>query len=602
MEEFYSNDQINDATYPATENGNSNNHGWQKVTYTKRKKNQKKDNNAASKANGIATIPGGEAGSNVFRAIEEHSEDRKRRILEAQREAAAAATAADLASKKTRSKQRRWGDDSDEDYDGEDDGRRENGVVDEENKKKEKKAKKKDKKPKVTVSEAAGKIDPNDLAAFLVDISGSYGSQEDIQLMRFADYFGRAFSSVSAAQFPWVKTFRESNVAKIVEIPLSNIPEAVYKTAADWINQRSIDALNSFSLWLLDSILTDLAAQIANVKGSKKGSQQSSSKSQVAVFVVLAMVLRRKPDVLVNILSTLRENTKYQGQDKIPVIVWMTSQVSQVDPAVGVFAWAHNLVPILNSKSGNNPLLRDLILQLVERILSAPKARTVLVNNAVRKGERLVPPTALETLVQVTFPAPSARIKATERFEAVYPTLKEVALAGVPGSKAMKQVSQQIFSIAIKMAGEGTPELRKEAAGICIWCFGQSNDSYKQWDKVYLDNLDASVVVLRKLSEQWKELRLSQPSLDAMKATLNSFQQKNERALAEDSDNEALLKDADKYCKVLLGRLSRGHGCLKAMAVVVVAMGVGAAVMSQNPESFDLNRLSVMLSSSFKSF
>lgn len=37
-------------------------------------------------------------------------------------------------------------------------------------------------------------------------------------MMRFADYFGRAFSSVSAAQFPWVKLFRESPVAKIVDV------------------------------------------------------------------------------------------------------------------------------------------------------------------------------------------------------------------------------------------------------------------------------------------------------------------------------------------------------------------------------------------------
>ena len=50
-------------------------------------------------------------------------------------------------------------------------------------------------------------------------------------------------------------------------------------------------------------------------------------KWQVAQFVVLAMVLRRKPDVLVSLLPTLRENSKYQGQDKLPLIIWMISQV-----------------------------------------------------------------------------------------------------------------------------------------------------------------------------------------------------------------------------------------------------------------------------------
>lgn len=40
-------------------------------------------------------------------------------------------------------------------------------------------------------------------------------------MMRFADYFGRAFSAVSSSQFPWMKLFRESAVAKIVDVSAS---------------------------------------------------------------------------------------------------------------------------------------------------------------------------------------------------------------------------------------------------------------------------------------------------------------------------------------------------------------------------------------------
>ena len=36
--------------------------------------------------------------------------------------------------------------------------------------------------------------------------------------MRFADYFGRAFSNVSASQFPWVKLLRESPVVKVADV------------------------------------------------------------------------------------------------------------------------------------------------------------------------------------------------------------------------------------------------------------------------------------------------------------------------------------------------------------------------------------------------
>ena len=43
--------------------------------------------------------------------------------------------------------------------------------------------------------------------------------------------------------------------------------------------------------------------------------------------MTVALVLRRKPDALTNVLPTLRENPKYQGQDKLPVVVWMMAQV-----------------------------------------------------------------------------------------------------------------------------------------------------------------------------------------------------------------------------------------------------------------------------------
>lgn len=47
----------------------------------------------------------------------------------------------------------------------------------------------------------------------------------------------------------------------------------------------------------------------------------------MAMFVVLAMVLRQKPDVLISQLPKLRDDPKYQGQDKLPVYVWVICQV-----------------------------------------------------------------------------------------------------------------------------------------------------------------------------------------------------------------------------------------------------------------------------------
>ncbi|XP_024989945.1 uncharacterized protein LOC112524386 [Cynara cardunculus var. scolymus] len=566
----------------------NNNHGWQKVTYPKKQrknpaKQQQQPAKVLSNGSSVSVV------DNVFTSIEKKSEER-RKVIEAERLANLAIY--DPAPPARSSKKNNYSDyeDSDEEVVANGVG---NGVTE------EKKTKpKKVKKPKVTVPEAAAKIDAADLANFLSDVSASFETQHEIQLMRFADYFGRAFSSVSASQFPWVKLLRESAVAKVADNPVTHIPEAVYKTSVDWISNRSPEALGSFVLWSLDSILADFASQQGNAKGSKKGTQKISSKSQVGIFVALAMVLRRKPDVLISALPTLRETSKYQGQDKLPIIVWIVAQASHGDLSVGLYCWSHLVLPIVGGKSGSNPQTRDLILQLVERILSAPKARTILVNGAVRKGERLMPPSALDLLLRVTFPSSSARVKATERFEAVYPTLKEVALAGSPGSKAMKQVSQQIMTVSLKASGEGTPELSYEAAGIFIWCLTQNPDSYKQWEKVYTDNLEASVVILRRLAEQWKELSVKQSSLEALAGTLRSFKSMNENALTEGEKSvgqQALYREADKYCKVLLGRLSRGWGCVKGMALVIIAIGMGIAFIPPTAlESLDLTKLTEM--------
>ena len=72
----------------------------------------------------------------------------------------------------------------------------------------------------------------------------------------------------------------------------------------------------------------------------------------------------------------------------------------------------------------------------------------------------------------------------------------------------------------------------------------------------------------------------------------------NEKALTGGAhDHHALIKEADKYCKLILGKLSRGSGCVKSMAILVVALAVGAAVMSPNMESLDWKKLSVAFSS-----
>ncbi|WJX42867.1 hypothetical protein P8452_30047 [Trifolium repens] len=440
---------------------------------------------------------------------------------------------------------------------------------------------------KVTVAEAAAQIDASDLEAFLGDISAAFEQNEIIQMKRFADYFEHAFTDVTAYYFPWVKLFRKKPLSKTVDAPIRHISDAVYKTSVDWIHLRSPEALSFFLLWSLNCILDELRSQLTEAKHEQlyeankyetnkdaKKAMQLTSKSSVEMFVCLAMVLRRKPDALISVLPELRDNTKYQGRFQVLAITWMVAQASVGDLSVGLYAWSRNLLPIVVGKSGN-PQSRDFVLQLVEKILSTPEARPVLVNGAVRKGEQLIPPRALETLIRVTFPS-SNRLKidvqATKRFALIYPILREVALGGSPGSKAIKR----LFSFAIEAAGEDNPELSTEAVGIVICCLSRSTKCYKQWEKVYEYNIVASVAILKKLSDDLEVQATKLSPYEPLRKILKLFRQKNKKALATETGaaHHAHFKDADKYCKIIAGRVSQGLGCKACLTFGVLAAAV----------------------------
>ncbi|KAG7583185.1 Transmembrane protein 214 [Arabidopsis suecica] len=393
------------------------------------------------------------------------------------------------------------------------------------------------------LAEAAAKIDPSHLADFFAK-----PHWHGIGLLGFYTYFNKALSQVS---FPWVELFEETPLSMLIDVPLSDIPQPIYKASVNWIKQHPFGDLSHFVSWAIERIIRE---------------QHTCG---VAAFVALAMVLRTKPDVLTTLLPMLRERIMFQGQDKLPVTVWLMAQASEGDLSVGLYSWAHNLLPLVGNNKCYSLQSVDLILQLVEKILSNPESRTILVNGAVRDGIQLIPPTSFEILVRFTFPASSARVKTTERFEAIYPLLKEVALA--PGSR-------EIFGFSLKLAGEGNPVLAKEATEIAIGSLTANADCFKQWDILYKENLEASVVLLKKLVDEWKDHSLKLISTPSDTLTLNramnSFRLKNKKAITEREALCSIYKEADKSCKVILGRLSSGSGYLKGITAVTAAGAV----------------------------
>lgn len=60
---------------------------------------------------------------------------------------------------------------------------------------------------------------------------------------------------------------------------------------------------------------------------------------------------------------------------------------------------------------------------------------------------------------------------------------------------------------------------------------------------------------------------------------------------AGDATRIALLKDADECCKLILRKLSHGRGFMKHMVIVSAALAVGAVVVSQNVEYWDMKKV-----------
>ncbi|CAN7099320.1 unnamed protein product [Brassica rapa subsp. narinosa] len=466
----------------------------------------------------------------------------------------------------------------------------------------------------LSLSEAAEKIDPSHFATCLDEVLNEGWFLPAAQMLELINYYGNVLSHID---IQWVTMFEEYPLSKLIDVPISLIPNPVYQKSIDFINTLPFDTLPAFVLWSSDLILTEWPRVI-------KVEQRNYNKSKVATFVVLAMALRTQPDALTLVLTNMKERPTYQGQDKLPLIIWMMAQVGTLvqlamvlratpdsllcllsmlrgkpkfhgqeklplivwmmsqafhdDLPAALYSWALNLLPLVVNECYSSHSI-DLILQFVEMILSSnPEARAVLLNEPLRHGVRLLPPCFFEMLVRLTFPAPFARVESTQKFEAIYPLLKEVALAPVITANALKQ----IFTFSLKLAGgQGNPALANEATAIAISVLTQNVDCFKQWDVLYKENLEASVALLNKLVDEWKDhsLKLSSSSSDTLtvKHAMNSFRMKNEKAITEGVANPSLYKEADQSCKLISRRLSRGIGIAPLTAMVIAAAG-GAVV------------------------
>ncbi|XP_010518552.1 PREDICTED: uncharacterized protein LOC104793824 [Camelina sativa] len=557
----------------------------------------------------------------------------------------------------------------------------------------------------------AAKMGPSDLADFLEKVPDEYPPVPMFRLTRFLDYYDDALSGVPSC--PWCKMFKDSDLASLIDVPLTHIPEPVLRTSVEWLNQQVPKSVRTKDYVPKGELLFIMG------------------KTKLAMFVTLAMILRSKPHVLIEVLPSLRRFAPfYQVQGQIPLTLWFITQATKDDLSLGLLSWAHNLLPLVDS----HPQSTDAILDFVEKYV-------LLFCNLQNKKQKTLLNACLSILVtSVVFNFVCTQ-PTTSRFKAIYPLLKQLALvrttsnsraiieekiftvslrlsgeentalaeearsialwsltvdkdcwemwrnlcdrnvkvsldifktlvgkfkdgeleamnekifnfsfylaergnlpqqataiwslniivdcwkqrgnisvdnlkacvrllenlierctehsfngspsasdsfAGSPGSKARKQITRKIFTLCLKLAGEG----EEAATSIASWCLSENVDCWKNWDNIYEENREASVALLKTLLEEWKDhsldLVLSPSDALVIGQTMKSFMLQNKNAITEGRAKASLYKEADKSCKVLSWRLSRVRSTLKATtitAMVLVAVVILLAASRHN--------------------
>ncbi|CAL9054617.1 unnamed protein product [Musa banksii] len=199
------------------------------------------------------------------------------------------------------------------------------------------------------------------------------------------------------------------------------------------------------------------------------------------MFKYIISLFSLLPDALLSLLSKLRDNPRYQGQENLPHIVWVIAQASLGDRVVGMYLWAHYLLPVGS-------------LSYSERA-GSPGTKTR------KQASQQLLPTAILAIQE-------KNLERTKEATDLFIWCFDSNLSSVTGSGWVVLV--QTYSVI-------TPLL----------CYLKQPSNCFSWsivkEKLHLGNVDASIVVLHELSSEWKKKKcLANISPDSLIITLGN--------------------------------------------------------------------------------
>ncbi|KAL1215778.1 hypothetical protein V5N11_024316 [Cardamine amara subsp. amara] len=151
----------------------------------------------------------------------------------------------------------------------------------------------------------------------------------------------------------------------------------------------------------------------------------------------------------------------------------------------------------------------------------------------------------------------------------------------------MKQFTQQIFTVSLRLLGKGYCRLVREATQIALWSLAENVVCWEHWDNLYTENIEASVALLEELVEKLNDhsLKLLSSPSDTLTLTqtMKSFRLKNKKAISERgyyfNPDYYYYKEADEYCKLISGRLSCRSISLKGTCIIAVILVTAVATL-----------------------
>ncbi|KAL0696547.1 hypothetical protein Bca4012_063727 [Brassica carinata] len=180
---------------------------------------------------------------------------------------------------------------------------------------------------------------------------------------------------------------------------------------------------------------------------------------------------------------------------------------------------------------------------------------TQLVESPTFCDNQLFPHHLFEILLRVTFPATTSTPEEdTTSLLKIYTSLKEVALAC---ALIHEQLPRHMFTLSLRLAGEGNPGLAKEAIEIAIWCM-KKVDCWEDWYSMCKENIEASVALLKALVDEWPDLSLKLPSSSSSKQFIQEMFTVSLRLAGE--GNPVLAKEATE---IAIWSLTENFDCWK---------------------------------------